>query len=147
MITALAGTDKAVTLLASIPFTTPASRELWEVKALLLIVVFVYAFFQFTWSMRQYSFLSILIGAAPAAGKTSDATADAAAFERRAQRAAEIAALAAFSSNQGLRAYYFALAITGWLVNWLVFVTATTVVIGILYWREFHSQAVKALRD
>jgi uncharacterized membrane protein len=35
------------------------------VKILLLIVIFVYAFFKFVWSYRLYGFCAILIGAVP----------------------------------------------------------------------------------
>ena len=136
---------KSGPMLASIPLATPASRELWEAKVLLLAVVFVYAFFQFTWSMRQYSFLSILVGAAPAAAK--DSAPDPVEQRRFVVNAAQVATLAAFAFNQGLRAYYFALAILAWLVSAPVFMAATSVVVWVLYRREFHSPAVRALRE
>ena len=34
-------------------------------KVLLLVVVFVFAFFKLTWSLRQFNYVAILIGAAP----------------------------------------------------------------------------------
>lgn len=142
LLTTLAGTETAVNILASIPLTTPASRELWEVKVMLLVVVFIYAFFQFTWSMRQYSFLSILVGAAPDSARLDDAG-----RERFVNGAAQVATLAAFAFNQGLRAYYFALAVLAWLVSAPVFMAATSVVIWVLYRREFHSPAVRALKS
>ncbi|MFZ5722625.1 MAG: DUF599 domain-containing protein [Pseudomonadota bacterium] len=144
LLTTLAGTETAVNILASIPLTTPASRELWEVKVMLLAVVFIYAFFQFTWSMRQYSFLSILVGAAPNAVKGS--APDEALRDGFVDHAAQVATLAAFAFNQGLRAYYFALAVLAWLVSAPVFMLATSLVVWVLYRREFHSPAVRALR-
>jgi hypothetical protein len=36
-----------------------------ELKILLLVAIFVYAFFKFTWSMRQFNMASVLVGAAP----------------------------------------------------------------------------------
>lgn len=152
LLTALAGTEQAINILASIPFSTPASRELWEAKLLLLTVVFIYAFFQFTWSMRQYSFLSILVGAAPAALKmpptdSGEIKALEAATNQFVTHAGEVATLAAFAFNQGLRAFYFALAVLAWLSNAMAFMIATSVVVWVLYRREFHSPAVKALRD
>lgn len=146
LLTALAGTEQAVQLLASIPFTSPASRELWEAKVLLLGVVFIYAFFQFTWSMRQYSFLSILVGAAPAPVKPGG-DADPQALARFRDQSAQVATLAAFAFNQGLRAYYFALAILAWFISAPVFMVATSLVVWVLYRREFHSPAVRALRE
>lgn len=142
LLTTLAGTETAVNLLASIPLTTPASRELWEVKVMLLLVVFIYAFFQFTWSMRQYSFLSILVGAAPDSARLGDGE-----RERFVGGASQVATLAAFAFNQGLRAYYFALAVLAWLVSAPAFMVATSVVVWVLYRREFHSPAVRALKS
>lgn len=142
LLTTLAGTETAVNLLASIPLTTPASRELWEVKVMLLLVVFIYAFFQFTWSMRQYSFLSILVGAAPDSARLGDGE-----RERFIGGASQVATLAAFAFNQGLRAYYFALAVLAWLVSAPAFMVATSVVVWVLYRREFHSPAVRALKS
>lgn len=142
LLTTLAGTETAVNLLASIPLTTPASRELWEVKVMLLLVVFIYAFFQFTWSMRQYSFLSILVGAAPDSAQLGDGERD-----RFVDGASDVATLAAFAFNQGLRAYYFALAVLAWLVSAPAFMVATSVVVWVLYRREFHSPAVRALKS
>lgn len=142
LLTTLAGTETAVNLLASIPLTTPASRELWEVKVMLLLVVFIYAFFQFTWSMRQYSFLSILVGAAPDSARLGDGE-----RERFVDGASQVATLAAFAFNQGLRAYYFALAVLAWLVSAPAFMVATSVVVWVLYRREFHSPAVRALKS
>lgn len=146
LLTALAGTEKAVNVLASIPLAAPASRELWEAKILLLAVVFIYAFFQFTWSMRQYSFLSILVGAAPQTARHSPAP-DGDVRDKFTAHAAEVATLAAFAFNQGLRAYYFALAVLGWVVSPTVFMIATSLVVWVLYRREFHSPAARALRD
>lgn len=63
-----------------------------------------------------------------------------------AQRAAEVSTLALKDFNQGLRAYYFSLAALGWFVNAWVFMLATTLVMAVLYWREYHSQAMRSLR-
>ena len=66
---ALWGTlDKAILVTSDLPFAKETGRELWEIKLLLLIAVFVFAYFKFSWSLRQFNLFSILIGAAPAAG-------------------------------------------------------------------------------
>src|SRR5882757_9605113 len=46
--------------LGSIP-----SRQLWELKMLGLIVIFIYAFFKFAWSYRLFNYFAIMVGAAP----------------------------------------------------------------------------------
>ena len=99
-----------------------------------MILVFIYAFFKFVWSMRQYNYCSILVGAAPA---PSDLPED---FEAVGESIAKLASLAAKHSNRGIRAYYFGLAALGWFVHpWLLLGAAVWVVL-VLYRREFLSR-------
>ena len=44
--------DEATDILNKIPYAVPASPVLWEAKIFLLAIVFIYAFFKFTWSQR-----------------------------------------------------------------------------------------------
>jgi uncharacterized membrane protein len=37
----------------------------FDLKLFVLTAIFVYAFFRFTWSMRQYTFGALLIASAP----------------------------------------------------------------------------------
>jgi uncharacterized membrane protein len=115
------------------------SMASFELKVMLLVCVFVYTFFQFTWSLRQFNYCCILMGSAPMP------TAADAAKETFAVQAARLQALAANSFNRGLRAYYFALAMLGWFVHAWVFLAAAAVVAAILFRREFHSKSLKAL--
>ena len=46
---------------------------LWEVKVLLLIGIFVFAFFKFAWAFRLTHYTAILIGAAPQPVNNKDA--------------------------------------------------------------------------
>jgi uncharacterized membrane protein len=55
--------------------------------------------------------------------------------------------LAAETFNDGLRAYYFSFAALGWFFSPLAFALATTLVVGILYSREFRSDVLHVLRD
>src|SRR5688500_2582708 len=45
--------QQALDVVSGLPFTSKASARLLEMKIVLLIVIFVYAFFKFTWAMRQ----------------------------------------------------------------------------------------------
>jgi uncharacterized membrane protein len=47
--------------------------------------------------------------------------------------------------NQGLRAYYFSLAALSWFVSPWLFMAATTVVVAVLYLREYRSTALQVL--
>ena len=64
-IAVLGAREQAVAVLSEIPFAVDDPAALWEAKVLLLLVVFVYAFFKFTWALRQFNYVAILIGAAP----------------------------------------------------------------------------------
>ncbi len=52
-------------ILAELPFAVPSIKAVWHAKVLLLIVIFVYAFFKFAWAFRLTNNCAILIGAAP----------------------------------------------------------------------------------
>lgn len=135
---ALLGTSESMKeALGKLPGAVPTSEQLWELKLLLLVAIFVYAFFKFTWSLRQFNFVGILVGAA--------APREAAPEDDVWQRAGAMAVLAAEDFNQGLRAYYFAFAAIGWFVSPVVFIAATAVIVGVLYVLEFRSNAVKVL--
>ena len=63
---AIAGTlDRIISIAEDLPFARVQSREAIEAKLLLLTAVFIFAYFKFTWCLRQFNFLSILIGSAP----------------------------------------------------------------------------------
>ena len=65
LITVLGSTEKAIHLIEGLPFSAPTDRSKWEIKVIILIFVFVYAFFKFTWSLRQYGFVTIMVGGTP----------------------------------------------------------------------------------
>ncbi len=138
LITLLGASDKAVALIREIPFAARTSLLLWELKLLVLIVIFVHAFFKFTWALRQFNYCSVLIGAAPPAPGGAQR-------EASALRVAEMSTRASKDFNQGMRAYYLSLATLAWFVNPWLFVLAATLVIAVLYWREYRSAALAVL--
>ncbi|OIR07083.1 hypothetical protein GALL_106700 [mine drainage metagenome] len=133
--------DKAILVTADLPFARETGRTLWESKLLLLIAVFVFSYFKFSWSLRQFNMLSILMGAAPATTETE------ARRERFAQRLAAVNTLAGDEFNRGIRAYYFGLAALAWFVQPWLFLTVTTLVVAVLYRRDYASHTLAALRD
>lgn len=136
----LGTTDKVIAVVKGLPFNARASAELWEIKILLLVGIFVYAFFKFTWSLRQFNFTSVLIGAAPKVPQRTEAE------DLFVTRAAQLAHSASESFNYGLRAYYFGLAALTWFVNSGLFMIATAWIVAVLYWREFHSETLNLLK-
>jgi uncharacterized membrane protein len=117
----------------------------FEFKILVLVVIFVYAFFRFSWSMRQYTFVALLIGGMPPA--EDFARGEASTRHRYADRAAAMTGLAAETFNGGLRAYYFSFAALGWFFSPMLFALATLLVAGILYSREFRSEVLTLLEE
>lgn len=137
LFTILGSTDEAVLALRQIPFTGKVTLVQWELRLLLLIVLFVYAFFKFTWAMRQFNYCAVLVGAAPAAKNSED--------EEWVRRTAWVSTLASKDFNQGLRAYYFGLGVVAWFANVWLFMAATVLVVVVLYHREFRSEALRTL--
>jgi uncharacterized membrane protein len=139
----LGTTDKASELVRELPFAARTSVLVFDLKMGLLTAVFVFAFFRFTWSLRQYTFGAILVGAAPDA-KAADNTAQREAFAARAGR---VLSLAAEAFTDGLRAYYLAFAVVAWFFSAWAFIATTALVVWVLYRREFHSEVLEALRQ
>ncbi len=144
----LGTTDKASVFVHEIPFAQVTSVLIFDLKTLLLLGIFVYAFFRFTWSMRQYTFGALLLGAAPEA-KQFDAMGAQAQAQREAfaKRAGRVVGMAAETFNDGLRAYYMAFAAVSWYFSALIFVFGTLGVIYVLYQREFKSDVLAVLND
>lgn len=140
----LGTTDKAAELVRDIPFAQQTTMAVFEFKILVLIGIFVYAFFRFSWSMRQYTFVALVIGAMPPAREFEEGRHD---RQRHAERASHLLSAAAETFNDGLRAYYFSFAAMGWFFSPLALVLATAMVVLILYGREFRSDVLHVLRD
>jgi uncharacterized membrane protein len=109
---------------------------------MLLLGIFVYAFFRFTWSMRQYTVGALLIAAAPEASRFHE---EGLSREDFADTAGRVVGMAAETFNDGLRAYYFSFAAIGWFFSPLVFMAASVSVVWILYRREFRSDMLGVL--
>ena len=146
LIAAIGAGDKTAEMVHDLPFTTPTTTLVLDLKLLVLTGIFVHAFFRFTWSMRQYSFGALLIGATPSS-KDFDAAHEPALRRRHADRAGRVLGLAAETFNDGLRAVYLSFAAVLWLLSPLAFVVGTAVVIAVLYRREFHSEVLALLNE
>ena len=136
----LGARDQAMTVLAEIPGVADTPLFVWEMKVLLLVIVFVYAFFKLTWSLRQFNYVAILIGAAPNVDQ-----AETEAGLRYADRAAGVASRAAEHFNRALRTYYFGLAALSWFLQPFLLMALTALVVLVVYRREFHSHTIDIL--
>ena len=141
LVAVLGARSEAMAVLSELPFAVDASPLLWDLKVLLLVVVFVYSFFKFTWAYRHYNYCLILLGAVR----------ETAAVDQRdreiAFRAARIATSTARHFNHGIRAYYFGLAALSWFVHPWLFILLTAWVVLVLYRREFRSRLLRTLGE
>ena len=137
----LGAADQALEALDDLPLMQTHTAALWEAKVLLLMAVFVYAFFKFAWAFRLSSYASILIGAMPVPDT------DAEVLERHAQRIARMVQLVAHHQNHGFRAYFFAVALITWFIHPALLAVSSGVVVAVLQRREFRSRALRALAD
>lgn len=138
LVALLGTTQKVVETVSALPFAAPLSLWMWEFKVLLLVAIFVYAFFKFTWSSWQYNALSILVG--QAAGQRASAEHEA----RFVECASRVAAYAGNNFNHGMRAYYLSMAAMSWFLHPWVMVATTTWIVLVLYRREFRSNTLDA---
>ena len=106
-----------------------------------MILLFVYAFFKFTWSAWQYNVMSIMVGAMP------DLSVNAELRAQYTEAGSNVASMAGETYNSGIRAYYFSIPLMAWLIHPLLFLSATLAITLVIYRREFHSPVLVALRN
>lgn len=137
LIAVLGASDQARLLLSELPWIAQPDKAVWEIKVLLLLVMFTYAFFKLSWTIRQYNYCCIILGNAPDPAEPQ--------FDDLGARAGRLVNLAGDDFNLALRAYYFGLGTLAWFVHPVAFVAASLWVVVVLYRREFHSRTLVAL--
>jgi uncharacterized membrane protein len=142
LLAAMSASDRASELVREIPFTARTSELVFDIKIGLLMAIFVYAFFRFTWSMRQYTFGALLVASAP----DHTSYADDASRQAFAHRAGRVVGMAAETFNDGLRAYYMSFAAAAWFFSPWALMAASAGVVWVLYRREFHSEVLAVLQ-
>ncbi|WP_373354643.1 DUF599 domain-containing protein [Pseudoroseicyclus sp. CXY001] len=116
----------------------PAPALVWQMKLLVVALFLAQAFLKFVWSHRLFGYCAVVMGAVPAPGEPGG--------EARAGQAAELNIRAAWNFNRGLRAMYFALAATAWLLGAAALALAIALTVWVLWSREFASQSRKLLQ-
>jgi uncharacterized membrane protein len=132
--------ERVQAILQRLPYVAPSSPLVWEAKQLLIMGIFVYAFFKFAWAFRLSHYASIMIGATPA----HDAP-DTQACQDHAERTARLIGVAAEHANSGLRSFYHAIAALTWIFHPLLFMLATSWVIVILARRDYFSRSLRLI--
>lgn len=140
ILTLFAKINTLESVILSIPYADHASHLAIQLKLSLLAFIFVLSFFQFTWSMRQYGFVNVMVGAAPIDVSGTNKN-----LQAYARQMAIVQDQAAHSYNYGLRSYYFALAAICWFFHPILLMVMSLWIVYTLYAREFNSKAVKAI--
>lgn len=103
-----------------------------QLHLVVMLTMFVLAFFAFTLSLRQFNHFCIMLGAIDHSSPISDEEIDA---------ITRMNALGAKNFNSGIRAYYFSVATVAWFVSeWLPIATCLVTIL-ILAHREFFSSS------
>lgn len=138
LLAGLGASDQAIALLKDLPFSSETTRAQWELKILLVALIFVFAFFKFAWSYRLFNYMLIMVGASPE-------NADSRELDAYAIKVADLHALAAKHFTIGLNAYFYSLPAIAWLLNTWLFILATIWVTAVLLRRAFRSHFVRIL--
>lgn len=126
-------------IIGGLSFAVGTSREFLELKMLMLMGIFVFGFFKFTWALRQYNYCCALLGSAPLPPVPA---------EQRTAMGGHIAdamTLAVKAFNGGLRSYYFALATLAWFIQPWAFMAATGFVLLVLVRRQGFSRTERVI--
>ncbi|MDB5615369.1 MAG: hypothetical protein JWQ22_3022 [Devosia sp.] len=103
-----------------------------QLHLVVMLTMFVLAFFAFTLALRQFNHFCIMLGAIDHSSPISDEEIDA---------ITRMNALGAKNFNSGIRAYYFSVATVAWFVSeWLPIATCAATIL-ILAHREFFSSS------
>ena len=142
VMTILGNLGKAREVTSHLSFAVEASQEMWEIKVIVLLLIFVYAFFKYAWCLRQFNYTLIFIGAAPLPEEVN-------VRERKdyPQRGARLFDRGIGTFNRGLRAYYFGLATLAWFFGPVFYAVAAVWVVAVLYRRDFRSVTLQTLSE
>ncbi|MCG8317260.1 MAG: DUF599 domain-containing protein [Pseudomonadales bacterium] len=146
VVTALGAAEELQGAFQNVSWVVHSSLQVLQIKFLVLAGIFIYAFFKFTWSLRQYGFACVIIGSAPFYDRIfSTNETQVLQQESLAADAAHVISRAAHAFNLGLRSYYFALSFLVWFIHPLFFMAVSAWVVAVLYRREFKSRVLKAM--
>jgi len=137
---ALFGGDRTFRSASSLVVIQTSSRLLFEGQLALVLAALARGLLEFMWSIRQMNYCLAAFGAAPL-------DADAEAQARYGQIAARLLNPALSAFNQGVRAYYFALAAAAWLFGPWACMAATLGAVALLLWRQRRSPAARAIAE
>lgn len=136
---ALFGGERIYRAVLDVPLLSHGPRMLFEFKLILVLGTLAGGLLDFVWAIRQLGYCLALTGAAPTTGPAEALAAYADASGRIFDRT-----LSAY--NSGVRAYYFSLAASAWLVSPLMFIAGTIGAAGLLLARQLASPTARAIQ-
>ena len=137
----LTNADAAYGISTASTFITHTTFELFQVKLIGLICVFVYGFYRFTWALLQYNYFLALVGSSPPRLQLVPTAVD-----QLGNQMSVVLNSAVTSFHSGFRTYYYALAWVGWFFHPLVFIAATAFVTFVLVYRQLASPSAGAIK-
>ncbi len=99
---------------------------------IILLATFIVAFLYFTMSLRQFNHFCIMLGSADHSEEGN---------EDEVIAIAALNTLGARNFNQGIRAYYFSVAMLVWFISPILSVLITLLILGFLIYRDYFSRA------
>eukprot|EP01037_Dinobryon_pediforme_P017047 gene17047-17236_t len=111
---ALFGGERTYRAILDIPLLSHGPRLLFEFKLILVLLTLAGGLFDYIWAIRQLGYCLTLTGAAPQGLGAVES-------DRYARASGKIFDHAIRSYNSGVRAYYFALAASAWLIQPVAF--------------------------
>jgi uncharacterized membrane protein len=135
LVGALARVDSLAAFSEGFALGVSTSPESIRLALLALLGIFIYGFFKFTWTLRQYNYCIAMIGAAPMPPIEAER------HSRLADALARSITGATLSFNAGLRCYYFAFATLAWFLHPLLVPVTTALTMIMLIRRQFWSGA------
>jgi len=141
LIATFGAVDEVINIIQGFPFAQHSSTGFTKIKLIVLVLIFIYAFFKLVWSLRQYNSTVIMIGAAPDVFESDED------LFSYANNLGIVLNRATRHFIEGMRGFEFALAALAWFIHPLLFILATVFVSLVVYRREFASKTLQAMAD
>ena len=141
LIATFGAVDEVIKIIQGFPYAQHASTEFTKIKLIVLVLIFIYAFFKLVWSLRQYNSTVIMVGAAPDVFESDED------LFSYANNLGIVLNRATRHFIEGMRGFEFALAALAWFIHPLLFILATVFVSLVVYRREFASKTLQAMAD
>jgi len=141
LIAVFGAVDEVIIIIQGFPYAQHVSTEFTKLKLVLLVLIFIYAFFKLVWSLRQYNSTVIMVGAAPDVFESDED------LFSYANNLGIVLNRATRHFIEGMRGFEFALAVLAWFIHPTLFLLATLFVSLVVYRREFASKTLQAMSD